>query len=80
MPPLSAGCASLPKSREAIAAELAKQDSLLNQIHSEMNHGFTMRSDQLWEVQRFITQLKVDTVDTDCCILIFQLVILNFIV
>lgn len=58
IPPLSAGCTSLPNSKEAIVAELAKQDSLLNQIHSEMNHGYTVRSDQLWEVQRFITLLK----------------------
>lgn len=59
IPPLSAGCTSLPSSKEAIAAELTKQESLLNQIHTEMNHGYTVRSDQLWEVQRFITLLKV---------------------
>lgn len=58
IPPLSASCTSLPSSREAIAAELVKQESLLNQIHSEMNNGCTIRSDQLWEVQRFITLLK----------------------
>lgn len=58
IPPLSSGCTSLPNTREAIAAELIKQDSLLNQIHSEMNHGYTVRSEELWEVQRFITLLK----------------------
>lgn len=44
-----------------IARELKKQDSLLNQIHAEMNAGFVSkkREEQLWEVQRIITQLKV---------------------
>lgn len=42
--------------------ELQKQDSLLSQIHSEMNAGFisSKREEQLWEVQRIITQLKVN--------------------
>lgn len=37
-----------------------KQESLLNQIHAEMNAGFVTkkREEQLWEVQRIITQLK----------------------
>lgn len=42
--------------------ELKKQESLLSQIHAEMNAGFisTTREELLWEVQRIITQLKVD--------------------
>jgi RalA-binding protein 1 len=39
--------------------ELKKQESLLAQIHAEMNAGFVKREEQLWEVQRIITQLKV---------------------
>lgn len=40
--------------------ELKKQESLLAQIHAEMNAGFVTkkREEQLWEVQRIITQLK----------------------
>lgn len=50
----------LPDTIDAIAMELRKQDSLLNQIHAEMNAGFVTkkREEQLWEVQRIITQLK----------------------
>ncbi|XP_012287715.1 ralA-binding protein 1 [Orussus abietinus] len=60
VPPLSAGSLSLPETAEAIAAELAKQESLLSQIHMQMNAGFVTKSreEQLWEVQRMITQLK----------------------
>ncbi|KAK0162398.1 hypothetical protein PV327_006178 [Microctonus hyperodae] len=45
---------------ENIAEELAKQESLLSQIHMQMNAGFVTKSreEQLWEVQRIITQLK----------------------
>lgn len=41
--------------------ELRKQESLLSQIHSEMNAGFVTkkREEELWETQRIITQLKV---------------------
>lgn len=40
--------------------ELKKQESLLSQIHAEMNAGFISktREELLWEVQRIITQLK----------------------
>uniref|UniRef100_A0A1A9X219 Rho-GAP domain-containing protein n=1 Tax=Glossina brevipalpis TaxID=37001 RepID=A0A1A9X219_9MUSC len=50
----------LPDTPEEIQIELRKQESLLNQIHSEMNAGFVSkkREEQLWEVQRIITQLK----------------------
>lgn len=60
IPPLSAGSNCLPDNAESIAAELAKQESLLSQIHMQMNAGFVTKSreEQLWEVQRMITQLK----------------------
>ncbi|XP_017886470.1 ralA-binding protein 1 isoform X1 [Ceratina calcarata] len=60
VPPLAAGSVNLPDTVESIAAELAKQESLLSQIHMQMNAGFVTKSreEQLWEVQRMITQLK----------------------
>ncbi|KYN05263.1 PREDICTED: ralA-binding protein 1 [Cyphomyrmex costatus] len=60
VPPLSSGSTNLPDSVEGIAAELTKQESLLSQIHMQMNAGFVTKSreEQLWEVQRMITQLK----------------------
>ncbi|XP_033220376.1 ralA-binding protein 1 [Belonocnema kinseyi] len=60
IPPLPAGSSSLPDTAVKIAAELAKQESLLSQIHMQMNAGFVTKSreEQLWEVQRMITQLK----------------------
>ncbi|XP_070155025.1 ralA-binding protein 1 [Polyergus mexicanus] len=60
VPPLSSGSTNLPDSVEGIAAELSKQESLLFQIHMQMNAGFVTKSreEQLWEVQRMITQLK----------------------
>lgn len=71
IPPLSGPNPVLPETRDGILQELSKQESLLSQIHSEMNSGFVTkrREEQLWEVQRIITQLKrklrqVDKVDT----------------
>ncbi|XP_037814240.1 ralA-binding protein 1 isoform X2 [Lucilia sericata] len=60
VPPLTSSSPKLPDTPEEIQKELRKQDSLLNQIHSEMNAGFVSkkREEQLWEVQRIITQLK----------------------
>lgn len=60
MPPLTSASPKLPDTPEDIQTELRKQDSLLSQIHSEMNAGFITkkREEQLWEVQRIITQLK----------------------
>ncbi|XP_015590394.1 ralA-binding protein 1 isoform X1 [Cephus cinctus] len=60
IPPLASGSTNLPDTVESIAAELAKQESLLSQIHMQMNAGFVTKSreEQLWEVQRMITQLK----------------------
>lgn len=52
----------LPEDCDAIQDELRKQESLLAQIHYEMNSGFISkkREELLWEVQRMITQLKVN--------------------
>jgi len=60
VPPLSCGSPSLPETREAILEELRKQESLLGQLHAEMQQGLCSRTreEQLWEVQRIITQLK----------------------
>lgn len=60
VPPLTSSSPGLPDKPEDIQSELRKQDSLLAQIHSEMNAGFITkkREEQLWEVQRIITQLK----------------------
>lgn len=61
IPPLSCGSPSLPDTAAGITDELRKQESLLEQIHCEMNAGLVTknREEQLWEVQRIITQLKV---------------------
>ncbi len=60
VPPITS-TSPIPETPDEISAELRKQDSLLNQIHAEMNAGFVTkkREEQLWEVQRIITQLKV---------------------
>ncbi|XP_030373896.1 ralA-binding protein 1 [Scaptodrosophila lebanonensis] len=60
VPPLTSSSPKLPEKPDDIQTELRKQDSLLSQIHSEMNAGFITkkREEQLWEVQRIITQLK----------------------
>lgn len=60
VPPLTSSSPKLPDTPEEIQKELCKQESLLNQIHSEMNAGYVSkkREEQLWEVQRIITQLK----------------------
>jgi hypothetical protein len=62
VPPIHASTSpNLPETVEDIQLELRKQESLLNQIHSEMNAGFVTkkREEELWETQRIITQLKV---------------------
>lgn len=60
IPPLTSSSPKLPGSINDINIELRKQESLLSQIHAEMNAGFISkkREEQLWEVQRIITQLK----------------------
>lgn len=60
IPPITSTSPKLPETVHEIQAELSKQESLLAQIHSEMNAGFVSkkREEQLWEVQRIITQLK----------------------
>lgn len=59
VPPLESG-AKLPEDPIEIEHELRKQESLLTQIHKEMNVGCISkpREELLWEVQRIITQLK----------------------
>lgn len=61
VPPIAASTSpNLPETIEEIQLELRKQESFLNQIHSEMNAGFVTkkREEELWETQRIITQLK----------------------
>lgn len=60
VPPITASSPNLPETPDEISTELRKQESLLAQIHSECNAGFVTkkREEQLWEVQRIITQLK----------------------
>ncbi|XP_060537148.1 ralA-binding protein 1 [Cylas formicarius] len=59
IPPLESGTL-LPDKPHLIEVELAKLESLLNQIHQEMNIGFfsKTREEHLWEVQRVTTELK----------------------
>lgn len=59
LPPLTSS-AQLPDDLHGMEIELKKQESLLTQIHAEMNAGFISkeREELLWEVQRIITQLK----------------------
>ncbi|KAJ8930834.1 hypothetical protein NQ314_016251 [Rhamnusium bicolor] len=59
IPPLGSG-AQLPDKPNLMDIELRKQESLLTQIHKEMNYGCISkeREELLWEVQRIITQLK----------------------
>ena len=49
----------LPDSPPAIEEELRKQESLLNHLHEElMKVKALAKEEQLWEVQRVVTQLK----------------------
>ncbi|XP_061191095.1 ralA-binding protein 1-like [Saccostrea echinata] len=50
----------LPESLAPMQEELQKQESLLNALHAEINAGSTdqEKEEQLWEVQRIVTQLK----------------------
>ncbi len=49
----------LPESPTAIEEELRKQESLLNQLHEDlMKVKDVGKEEQLWEVQRMVTQLK----------------------
>lgn len=52
---------NIPSTLESVTEELHKQESLLGQIHFEMNAGFISKEkeDELWGVQRNITHLKV---------------------
>ncbi|XP_018569233.1 ralA-binding protein 1 [Anoplophora glabripennis] len=59
IPPLGSGV-QLPDKPNLMEIELKKQESLLTQIHKEMNYGCNSkeREELLWEVQRIVTQLK----------------------
>lgn len=61
---MSSTSPNLPETPDEISLELRKQESLLSQIHSEMNAGFVTkkREEELWETQRIITQLKVSLI------------------
>ena len=49
----------LPDNPAILEEELSKQESLLNALHQEL-HGIEdpEKEEQLWEVQRVVTQLK----------------------
>ncbi|KRX53872.1 RalA-binding protein 1-A, partial [Trichinella sp. T9] len=51
---------SLPTDPKAILEELAKQEFLLSHLHDEINSGINdpQKEEQLWDVQRLVTQLK----------------------
>lgn len=61
IPPLTTTSPTFPETPDEISTELQKQESLLSQIHAEMNAGFVSkkREEKLWETQRIITLLKV---------------------
>lgn len=50
----------LPDNVISLEEELAKQESLLHDLHEDLNTGLTdpVKEEQLWEVQRVVTQLK----------------------
>jgi len=50
----------LPDSPSAIEEELRKQESLLSHLHEDLAKvkGDLEKDEQLWEVQRVVTQLK----------------------
>lgn len=76
-PPITSASTSpnLPDTPDEITEELRKQESLLSQIHAEMNAGFVSkkREEQLWEVSRIITQLKVSYFKSYCAHFSIQL-------
>lgn len=60
IPPLRCASPYLPSGKQEMTIELKKQESLLGYIHREMNAGFVCKTveEELWDVQRIITQLK----------------------
>lgn len=50
----------LPDSPAQLEEELLKQESLLNSLHEQLRNGISDqdKEEQLWEVQRVVTQLK----------------------
>ena len=69
VPPMRCVSPNMPSTLETVSCELTKQESLLGQIHFEMNAGFISKEkeDQLWGVQRNITQLKVSALHFTSC-------------
>lgn len=61
VPPLSGPSPALPNTEAGCKEELRKLESLLAQVHGEMNSGLAgqRREEQLWDAQRIVTQLKV---------------------
>ena len=58
----------LPDSPSAIEEELKKQESLLNHLHEELMGVKDMsKEEQLWEVQRVVTQLKRKVINEKLC-------------
>jgi hypothetical protein len=57
----------MPESPTALLDELAKQEQLLNMLHEQVrcskDHD---KEEQLWEVQRVVTQLKRKVTAVDC--------------
>lgn len=60
VPPLTSVSPVMPESVDDLKVELKKQESLLELIHFEMNSGCVNKEkeDELWGVQRNITQIK----------------------
>ena len=52
--------ADLPSDVSVLETEIKKQESLLRQLHGELQAGFMskQRDEQIWEVQRIVTMLK----------------------
>ncbi len=75
VPPMKPGLGSrwsleLPESPTAIEEELHKQESLLNQLHEDLTKAKDPRKEeQLWEVQRMVTQLKRKVRHGSCSLL-----------
>ena len=58
-PATSRWALDLPECPSAIEEELKKQESLLNHMHEElMRVNDHRKEEELWEVQRIVTQLK----------------------
>ncbi|CAB3373820.1 Hypothetical predicted protein [Cloeon dipterum] len=60
IPPLSGPTPNIPNTINGCNDELRKLESVLAQVHEEMNAGLTgsRREEQMWDAQRIVTQLK----------------------